>query len=172
MLASSSANMISTGMLRIAAMISTPTGSAPGKATRVKKIDQARVEPIGAEMTALKIVASTADAERTSPVLLRTTGGNRVHRPGRLLAQPADAPRRGAAARGAGVVSGRCRPGGPGGGAGSRRPRRRDERARLVGSGAPGAALGRAAALARRDRGRGPVGRAGVPAGGEPRQPP
>jgi hypothetical protein len=38
----------------------------------VKKIDQARVEPIGAEMTALKMVASTADAERTSPVLLRT----------------------------------------------------------------------------------------------------
>ena len=72
MLAPSSANMISTGMLMIAAMISTPTGSAPGKATRVKKIDQARVEPIGAEMTALKIVASTADAERTSPVLLRT----------------------------------------------------------------------------------------------------
>src|SRR5215475_12659584 len=72
MLAPSSANMISTGMLMIAAMISTPTGSAPGKATRAKKIDQARVEPIGAEMTALKIVASTADAERTSPVLLRT----------------------------------------------------------------------------------------------------
>ena len=72
MLAPSSANMISTGMLMIAAMISTPTGLAPGKATRVKKIDQASVEPIGAEMTALKIVASTADAERTSPVLLRT----------------------------------------------------------------------------------------------------
>jgi hypothetical protein len=72
MLAPSSANMISTGMLMIAAMIRTPTGSAPGKATRVKKIDQARVEPTGAEMTALKIVASTADAERTSPVLLRT----------------------------------------------------------------------------------------------------
>ena len=64
---------MSTGMLMITARISTPTGSAPGKATRVKKIDQARVEPIGAEMTALKMVASTADAERTSPVLLRTT---------------------------------------------------------------------------------------------------
>jgi hypothetical protein len=30
------------------------------------------VEPIGAEMTALKIVASTADASRTRPVLFRT----------------------------------------------------------------------------------------------------
>src|SRR6266568_3100062 len=72
MLAPSRANMISTGMLMIAVRIRTPTGSAPGKATRVKKIDQARVEPIGAEMTALKMVASTADAERTRPVLLRT----------------------------------------------------------------------------------------------------
>ncbi len=72
MLAPSSANMISTGMLMISVMTSTPTGSAPGNATRVKKIDQARVEPIGAEMTALKMVASTADAERTNPVLLRT----------------------------------------------------------------------------------------------------
>ena len=64
--------MISTGMLMISVMTSTPTGSAPGNATRVKKIDQARVDPIGAEMTALKIVASTADADRTRPVLLRT----------------------------------------------------------------------------------------------------
>jgi hypothetical protein len=38
----------------------------------VKKIEYAIVDPTGAEMTALKIVASTADAERTSPVLLRT----------------------------------------------------------------------------------------------------
>jgi hypothetical protein len=30
------------------------------------------VDPTGAEMTALKMVASTADAERTRPVLLRT----------------------------------------------------------------------------------------------------
>ena len=72
MLAPSKANMISTGMLMISVMISTPTGLAPGNATRAKKIDQARVEPIGAEMTALKIVASSADAERTNPVLLRT----------------------------------------------------------------------------------------------------
>src|SRR5215469_5829988 len=72
MLAPSRANMISTGMLMIRVMISTPMGSAPGNATRVKKIDQARVDPIGAEMTALKIVASRAEAVRTSPVLLRT----------------------------------------------------------------------------------------------------
>src|SRR6266699_6934266 len=51
MLAPSSANMISTGTLMIAAMTSTPTGSAPGKANRVKKIDKARVEPNGDEMT-------------------------------------------------------------------------------------------------------------------------
>jgi hypothetical protein len=38
----------------------------------VKKIDQARVDPIGAEITALKIVASRAEAVRTSPVLFRT----------------------------------------------------------------------------------------------------
>ncbi len=72
MLAPSSANMISTGMLMIRVMTRTPTGSAPGNATRVKKIDQARVDPIGAEMTALKIVASRAEAVRTSPVLFRT----------------------------------------------------------------------------------------------------
>src|ERR1700683_2996847 len=72
MLAPSSANMISTGMLMIPAMTSTPMGSAPGNATSVKKIDQARVDPIGAEMTALKIVAWRAEAVRTSPVLLRT----------------------------------------------------------------------------------------------------
>ena len=64
--------MISTGMLMIRVMTRTPTGSAPGNATRVKKIDQARVDPIGAEITALKIVASRAEAVRTSPVLFRT----------------------------------------------------------------------------------------------------
>src|SRR6202050_1001438 len=64
--------MISTGMLMIPAMTSTPMGLAPGNATSVKKIDQASVDPIGAEMTALKIVASRAEAVRTSPVLLRT----------------------------------------------------------------------------------------------------
>ena len=72
--------MINTGMLRTKVMSSTPTGSAPGKATRVKKIDQARVEPMGAEMTALKMVASSAEAERTNPVLLRTNS----RLPGRL----------------------------------------------------------------------------------------
>jgi hypothetical protein len=35
-------------------------------------MEYAIVDPTGAEMTALKIVASIADAERTSPVLLRT----------------------------------------------------------------------------------------------------
>src|SRR5579859_1745893 len=72
MLAPSSANMMSTGMLMSATSISTPTTSAPGNATSAKKIEYAIVEPTGAEMTALKMVASTADAERTSPVLLRT----------------------------------------------------------------------------------------------------
>src|SRR6202162_2943707 len=72
MLAPRNANMIRTGMLMIATRISTPTTSAPGNATSAKKIEYAIVDPTGAEMTALKIVASTADAERTSPVLLRT----------------------------------------------------------------------------------------------------
>src|SRR5262249_24097310 len=72
MLAASSANMIRTGMLMISVISSTPLTSAPGKATSVKKIEYAIVDPIGAEITALKIVASTADASRTKPVLLRT----------------------------------------------------------------------------------------------------
>src|SRR5579859_2352953 len=72
MLAPSSANMIRTGMLMSATSTSTPTTSAPGNATSAKKIEYAIVDPTGAEMTALKMVASTADAERTSPVLLRT----------------------------------------------------------------------------------------------------
>src|SRR5665213_1557481 len=72
MLAPSSANMMRTGMLITATRIKTPTTSAPGNATSAKKIEYAIVDPTGAEMTALKIVASTADAERTSPVLLRT----------------------------------------------------------------------------------------------------
>src|SRR5579862_3101215 len=72
MLAPRNANMIRTGMLMIATRISTPTTSAPGNATSAKKIEYAIVDPTGAEMTALKMVASTADAERTSPVLLRT----------------------------------------------------------------------------------------------------
>jgi len=72
MLDASSANMMRTGMLISAVMMSTPATSAPGNATRVKKIEYAMVDPIGAEMTALKIVASRAEAERTSPVLLRT----------------------------------------------------------------------------------------------------
>src|ERR1700694_2647881 len=72
MLDASSANMIRTGMLMSAVRMRTPTTSAPGKATSVKKIEYAIVDPIGAEMTALKIVASRAEAERTSPVLLRT----------------------------------------------------------------------------------------------------
>src|SRR5579863_1901173 len=72
MLAPRNANMIRTGMLMIATRISTPTTSAPGNATSAKKIEYAIVDPPGAEITALKIVASTADAERTSPVLLRT----------------------------------------------------------------------------------------------------
>src|ERR1700680_940612 len=72
MLDASSANMIRTGMLMSAVMMRTPATSAPGNATSAKKIEYAIVDPIGAEMTALKIVASRAEAERTSPVLLRT----------------------------------------------------------------------------------------------------
>src|SRR6202035_3436927 len=72
MLAPSRANMMSTGMLMAATSRITVATSAPGNATSVKKMEYAIVEPTGAEMTALKIVASTADAERTSPVLLRT----------------------------------------------------------------------------------------------------
>jgi hypothetical protein len=39
MLAASSANMISTGMLMISVISRTPLGEAPGKATSVKKIE-------------------------------------------------------------------------------------------------------------------------------------
>ncbi len=50
----------------ISVMPSTPATSAPGKATSVKKIEYAIVDPMGAEITALKIVASTAEASRTN----------------------------------------------------------------------------------------------------------
>src|SRR5579872_5766263 len=72
MLAPSNANMIRTGMLMSATISRTPATSAPGNETSAKKIEYAIVDPTGAEMTALKIVASTAEAERTRPVLLRT----------------------------------------------------------------------------------------------------
>src|ERR1700688_1033432 len=72
MLAPSSANMMSTGMLMAATSRMTDATSAPGNATSAKKIEYAIVDPTGAEMTALKMVASRADAERTSPVLFRT----------------------------------------------------------------------------------------------------
>src|SRR5471030_658453 len=64
--------MMSTGMLIAATSRRTPATLAPGNATIAKKTEYAMVDPTGAEMTALKIVASSADADRTSPVLLRT----------------------------------------------------------------------------------------------------
>ncbi len=48
------------------------TRSEPGNAVSAKKTPQASVAPTGAEKTALKIVASSAEASRTRPVLRRT----------------------------------------------------------------------------------------------------
>ena len=59
-------------MFSTTAMIVAHTGSAPGKADRAHRTPMARVAPTGAEKTALKIVASSADASRTRPVLRRT----------------------------------------------------------------------------------------------------
>ena len=59
-------------MLITTAMIVAHTGSAPGKAESVHRTPMASVAPTGAEKTALKMVASSADASRTSPVLRRT----------------------------------------------------------------------------------------------------
>ena len=53
-------------------MIVAQMGSAPGKADRDQRMPIASVAPTGAEKTALKIVASSAEASRTSPVLWRT----------------------------------------------------------------------------------------------------
>ena len=64
--------MIRTGMLRTNEMIVAHTKSARGNAESAQKIPNASVAPTGAEKTALKIAASTADASRTSPVLCRT----------------------------------------------------------------------------------------------------
>ena len=46
--------------------------SAPRNAERAKNTPQASVAPTGAENTALKMVASRAEASRTRPVLWRT----------------------------------------------------------------------------------------------------
>ncbi len=64
--------MISTGTLITTAMIVAHTGSAPGNAESVQSTPMASVAPTGAEKTALKMVASSADASRTRPVLFRT----------------------------------------------------------------------------------------------------
>src|SRR6187549_3690223 len=72
MLDASSAIMIRTGMLMTTAMMVAQTGSAPGNAESAQSTPMARVAPTGAEKTALKIVASSADASRTRPVLRRT----------------------------------------------------------------------------------------------------
>jgi len=72
MLEASSAIMIRIGMLMIPEMIVAQTRSAPGNMLRAAKTPHASVAPTGAENTALKIVASRAEASRTSPVLWRT----------------------------------------------------------------------------------------------------
>src|SRR5215217_4486903 len=72
MLLASSDIMTRTGMFRTNEMIVAVTRSAPWKTDRAKKTPQASVAPTGAENTALKMVASSADASRTSPVLWRT----------------------------------------------------------------------------------------------------
>ena len=72
MLEASSAIMIRTGMLMMPAMIVAVTRSAPGNMLSAAKMPHASVAPTGAEKTALKIVASSAFASRTRPVLWRT----------------------------------------------------------------------------------------------------
>ena len=72
MLEASSAIMMMTGMLITPEITVAVTMSAPGKSVSDAKTPQARVAPTGAENTALKIVASSAEASRTSPVLWRT----------------------------------------------------------------------------------------------------
>ena len=62
----------STGMLRTNEMMVAVTRSLPGNADNAKNTPQASVAPTGAEKTALKMVASNAEASRTRPVLLRT----------------------------------------------------------------------------------------------------
>ena len=50
-------------------MIVAVTRSAPRNTDRAKNTPHASVAPTGAENTALKIIASTAEASLTSPVL-------------------------------------------------------------------------------------------------------
>src|ERR1700685_2358273 len=64
--------MITMGMLITSEISVAVTRSAPGNADRAKNTPQARVAPTGAENTALKTIASKAEASRTRPVLLRT----------------------------------------------------------------------------------------------------
>ncbi len=59
-------------MLMKNVMSVTATKSAWGNADKAQNRPKASVAPTGAENTALKIVASTAEASRTSPVLCRT----------------------------------------------------------------------------------------------------
>ena len=69
MLEASRAIMIRTGMLMIPEITVAVTMSAPGNRVRAANTPQASVAPTGAENTALKIVASSALASRTRPVL-------------------------------------------------------------------------------------------------------
>src|SRR4051812_45149285 len=72
MLEASSDIITSTGMLITSEMTVTATKSAFGNEPRAQNRPKARVAPTGAENTALKIVASSAEAPRTRPVLWRT----------------------------------------------------------------------------------------------------
>src|SRR5438309_11918626 len=72
MLDARSAIITRTGMLITNEINVTVTKSAFGNEPRAQKRPKARVAPTGAENTALKIVASSAEASRTRPVLWRT----------------------------------------------------------------------------------------------------
>src|SRR5664280_498298 len=63
--------MMTTGMFKTNEAIVAVTRSAPGNALRAKNTPHARVAPTGAENTALKTIASNAEASRTRPVLFR-----------------------------------------------------------------------------------------------------
>src|SRR5262252_2739936 len=88
MLEAISAIITRTGALMTNAMIVAVTRSAPGNSESAKKTPQARVAPTGAENTALKTIASNAEASRTSPVLLRTNSCCCLPVPAVLMAAP------------------------------------------------------------------------------------
>src|SRR4051812_16899969 len=78
MLDASSAIMTRTGMFRTNEISVAVTRSAFGNEEYAQNRPNASVAPTGAENTALKIAASTAEASRTSPVLRRTNSPPRA----------------------------------------------------------------------------------------------